>query len=168
MKQKFYANGKRLEAELRAYHAELSKIDGAPRIGRLHAAARLGKADGDFSGVTADGRTVLVEAKEVTARARFELKMIDPHQMEALRSVGMRGGVAVLVVRVGDATWAMGWEALQGAMAQWAVGWATGTAAPGTASLSPADLDRVGARLEGVRWWGVALPGWSERQGRLL
>ena len=166
MRQKHYAKGKRLEAELRAYHASFGP--GEPNMTRLHAAARLGKADADFSGTMPDGRAVLVEAKEVTARARFELKMIDPHQMDALRSVGQRGGVAVLVVRVGDATWAMGWEALQGAMAQWAVAWATGRAAPGTASLSPADLDRVGARLVGVRWWGVELPGWSERQGRLL
>jgi len=158
MRQKFFANGKRLEHELRAYHASFGP--GEPNMARLHAAARLGKADGDFSGTTPDGRAVLVEAKEVTSEPRFPLKMVKPHQLRGLVDVGRAGGVAVAIVRVEAVTWALRWDALQGAMVAWVGG--------GPASLSPADLDRVGARLVGVRWWGVALPGWSERQRGLF
>ena len=160
---KTYARGKALESELRAYHVALSGAEGAPRMGRLHAAARLGAAASDFSGLTVDGRTVLVEAKEVTSKPRFPLSMIEPHQARALREVGAAGGVAVLVVRVGAVTWALSGAALHGAMVAWVGG--------GAASLSVADLDRGGARLDGVAWWGVELPGWSEAvagQGRLL
>ena len=33
-----YAPGKKLEAELRWYHAGLESVPGAPKVGRLHAA----------------------------------------------------------------------------------------------------------------------------------
>ena len=154
-----YAQGKQLEAELRWYHVGLESVPGAPKMGRLHAAATLGKADSDFAGHVG-GRRVLVEAKEVTSSARFRLDAIEPHQVKALRDCHQGGGVAVLVVRVGGITWAMGYPALEGAIVRAAVG----AGAPGTASLAVADLDRVGARLVGVAWWGVELPGWSEPQ----
>ena len=159
MSHQHFARGKALEAELRAYHTHLAALDGAPKMGRLHAAATLGKADSDFAGHLS-GRRVLVEAKEVTAAARFRLDAIEPHQVRALRECHQGGGVAVLVVRVGGVTWAMGYPALEGAIVRAAVG----AGAPGTASLAVADLDRVGARLVGVAWWGVELPGWSEPQ----
>jgi Recombination protein U len=158
-----FARGKALEAELRAYHTRLATLDGAPRVGRLHAAATLGKADSDFAGHI-NGRRVVVEAKEVTSSARFRLDAIEPHQVAALRECHRGGGIAVLVVRVEGITWALGYPALEGAIVRAIVG----AGAPGTASLAVADLDRVGARLQGVAWWGVELPGWSERQGRLL
>ena len=158
-----YAQGKQLEAELRSYHAGLGSVPGAPRVGRLHAAARLGKADSDFAGHIG-GRRVLVEAKEVTSRPRLPLDMIEPHQVRALRECHQGGGVAVLVVRVEGVTWAMGYPALEGAIVRAAVG----AGAPGTASLAVADLDRVGARLKGVAWWGVELPGWTEPQAGLF
>ena len=100
MRKLGFANGKLLERELRAYHAELANVWGAPKIGRLHAAKLLGAAAGDFSGLTAQGKPVLVEAKEVTAEPRFSLMKIEPHQARALREVAAKGGVAVLVVRV--------------------------------------------------------------------
>ena len=159
MSHQHFARGKALEAELRAYHTHLAALDGAPKMGRLHAAATLGKADSDFAGHLS-GRRVLVEAKEVTAAARFRLDAIEPHQVRALRECHQGGGVAVLVVRVEGTTWAMGYPALEGAIVRAAVG----AGAPGTASLAVADLDRVGARLVGVAWWGVELPGWSEPQ----
>lgn len=159
MSRQHFARGKALEAELRAYHTHLAALDGAPRMGRLHAAARLGKADSDFAGHVGS-RRVLVEAKEVTSSTRFRLDMIEPHQVKALRECHQGGGVAVLVVRVGAVTWAMGYPALEGAIVRAAVG----AGAPGTASLAVADLDRVGARLQGVAWWGVELPGWTEPQ----
>lgn len=159
MGSRHFARGKALEAELRAYHTHLAALDGAPRMGRLHAAATLGKADSDFAGHVG-GRRVLVEAKEVTAAARFRLDAIEPHQVAALRECHRGGGIAVLVVRVGGVTWAMGYPALEGAIVRAAVG----AGAPGTASLAVADLDRVGARLQGVAWWGVELPGWTEPQ----
>ena len=159
MSRQHYARGKALEAELRAYHTHLAALDGAPRMGRLHAAATLGKADSDFAGYLG-GRRVLVEAKEVTSKPRFPLDMIEPHQVRALRECHQGGGLAVLVVRVEGITWAVGYPALEGAIVRAAVG----GGAPGTASLAVADLDRVGARLVGVAWWGVELPGWSEPQ----
>ena len=159
MSHQHFARGKALEAELRAYHTHLAALDGAPRMGRLHAAATLGKADSDFAGYLG-GRRVLVEAKEVTSKPRFPLDMIEPHQVRALRECHQGGGLAVLVVRVEGITWAVGYPALEGAIVRAAVG----GGAPGTASLAVADLDRVGARLVGVAWWGVELPGWSEPQ----
>lgn len=152
------ARGKALEAELRAYHATFGQ--GAPRMGRLHAAERLGKAAGDFSGLLPDGRVVLVEAKEVTSKPRFPLYMIEPHQTAALREVHRAGGLAVLVVRVGAQTWALGYPALEGALVRWTL--------DNKASLSVGDLDRCGAKLEGVAWWGPELPGWSEAEERLF
>ena len=163
MSRQHYARGKALEAELRAYHTHLAALDGAPRMGRLHAAATLGKADSDFAGYLG-GRRVLVEAKEVTSKPRFPLDMIEPHQVRALRECHQGGGLAVLVVRVEGITWAVGYPALEGAIVRAAVG----GGAPGTASLAVADLDRVGARLQGVAWWGVELPGWTEPQAGLF
>ena len=158
-----YAQGKQLEAELRWYHAGLESVPDAPRMGRLHATAETGKAEADFSGHLG-GRRVLVEAKEVTAEPRFRVDAVKPHQVRALRECHQGGGVAVLVVRVEGVTWAMGYPALEGAIVRAAVG----GGAPGTASLAVADLDRVGARLVGVAWWGVELPGWSEPQAGLF
>lgn len=152
------ARGKALEAELRAYHATFGPD--APRMGRLHAAPKLGKAAGDFSGLLPDGRVVLVEAKEVTSKPRFPLDTLKPHQTAALRDVHRAGGLAVLVVRVGLQTWALGYPALEGALVRWTLA--------GKASLSTGDLERCGARLEGVAWWGRELPGWSEAEERLF
>ncbi len=151
MKRRPAARGKALEAELRAYHATFGPD--APRMGRLHAAERLGKAAADFSGLLPDGRVVLVEAKEITAVARFPLKYLQPHQTAALRAVHQAGGLAVLVVRVGRDTWALGYPALEGALVRWSL--------EDKASLSPGELDRCGAKLEGVAWWGRELPKWS-------
>jgi len=160
VRKRGFANGKLLESELRAYHNELANVWGAPKIGRLHAAKLLGAAAGDFSGLTVQGRPVLVEAKEVTSKARFELDMVKPHQLRGLREAATKGGIGVLVVRVQGVTWALSSAVLDAAIIQHEAG--------GPASLSPADLDRVGARLEGVRWWGVEVPGRSERQRGLF
>jgi hypothetical protein len=163
------AKGKQLETEVRRL-ADRWGV-GAPRLWRIEPPMQAGRivaaAPCDFLGCLPDGRAVAVECKEVTADARFGFARLESHQVATLEAIATRGGVGILVVRVGVVTWALRWEALRGPWTHWA----TGGAVVGEASLDVAALDRLGRRLVGVDWW-TALPGLPVEgdvaQGRLF
>lgn len=153
--------GEAFEARLQWQHARYSasgaalivktppdiKLIRALGAGRFVATFR-GKGPPDYLGVLASGRAVACEAKSYRGK-RWKLGNLAPHQASVLHDWSELGGLAVLVISQGrETTWAMEWSALAETYDRWRMG----EALRGGASLSVADLDRLGARCVGVDW----------------
>lgn len=108
----------------------------------------------DYTGLVA-GRGVAFDAKS-TSSSTWALDHLPAHQAEFLDAWAAQGGFGFVLLWLGGVVWVVPWSVLRSLWVAHAEGRAKGVrAAPGTASLSAAQLDSVAVRAQGVHWLPV-------------
>lgn len=145
----------RYRAAMRAYVTKTPspyRVLGVPKGGRFSGVFE-GEGPPDYFAVIG-GRAVVFDAKQ-TAADRWGFSALAQHQAEHFEEVTLQGGYAFALLWLGGVVRVVPWSALGPRWWSW---WGTtGTARPGTASLSVADLDAIGHRCVGCDWLPVVV-----------
>lgn len=112
------------------------------------------KGPPDYMGVI-DGRAVAFDAKQTSDARRWSFALLSEHQARYLDANQLQGAFAFLALSVAGRVWVVPWRALGPRWWPWHKN--PGTARPGTASLSVADLDAIGHRCVGCDWLPVVV-----------
>lgn len=116
-------------------------------IGRIK-----GKGPPDYSAIVR-GQAVVFDAKSTVAKS-WDFDGLAEHQAEHFDRAQAAGGYSFVLLSMSGRVWLLPWLDL-GAL--WWAWWKTpGRAKAGTASLSAADLARIGHRCQGADWAPVA------------
>ena len=112
-----------------------------------------GKGPPDYSGIVR-GQPVVFDAKSTVAKT-WGLALLEQHQADHFDRAQAAGGFCFVLLSMSGRVWLLPWLALG---PPWWAWWRNpGHAKAGTASLSAADLDRLGHRCEGCDWMPVAV-----------
>lgn len=167
--------GKGWEAYLKVWHDRYRRAGSAHIVKTEPPVKVLGKPDPkgrfracwgssapvDFVGV-AGGRAVFFDAKD-TDSPRFALSAVDDHQAACLDAAVAAGGLAFIALRHRPTgMWVLPWSVLGPAWHRWRDSTrGSGRAAPGTASLSAAEIRDIGlpipSDIKGDGWLPVVL-----------
>lgn len=107
----------------------------------------------DFMGVV-EGRAIAFDAKSSEA-SRWPLKGLHEHQAQCLDSMALAGAVCGVALSCPSGEYWVPWDALGPLWWSWARSRATGAVSRGAASLSAADLERVGVKMRRNGWIDV-------------
>lgn len=111
--------------------------------------------------VQAGGVSIVADVKDCAAD-RWPLDHLPKHQADRFDKHEAHGGVAGIILRMRGVVWWLPWRSDLDGFGFLRSVWFThhdtvGRAAPGTASLSVADCDRMGRRACGADWLSAAL-----------